>query len=120
MDTDDSKLSKLLKDHEPAYIDDAGFTGRVMSALPVPQRSTANLRRPLLLISSCVLSILLTLLLAGPDFLANLSAFIQVTVNEPVLNRFGFTLGALPLACFIAGMGITCFLAYRSLRQALR
>jgi hypothetical protein len=120
MDTDDSKLSQLLKDHEPAYIDDAGFTGRVMSALPAQSRSTRNLRRPLLLLASYLLSIPLTLLLAGPEFLDNLSALIQITINKPVLNHFGFTLGALPLACFIAGLGITFLLAYRSLCQALR
>jgi hypothetical protein len=120
MDTDDSKLSRLFRDHEPGHIEDSGFTGRVMAALPPPRNAGGNLRRTVLLASSFMLSIALTLLLAGPDIFAGLSALIQLATDRPVVMLPGLNLGMLPLACFIAGLCVAGVMGYRVLRQALR
>ena len=120
MDTDDSKLSRLFRDHEPDHIEDAGFTGRVMAALPPTRRTAGSLRRTVLLASSFLLSIALTFLLAGPDILEGLSSLIRIAVDRPVIALPGLDLGMLPLACFMGGLCIAGVTGYRVLRQAMR
>ena len=120
MDADDPKLGRLLKNSKFEYIEDAGFTARVMGALPRERHNAGADRRALLLIFSSLLSVLLILLIGGKAFLAGLSALIQLAVNGPVLVLPGASLGVLPLACLVAGLSLAAALGYRHLRQAFR
>ena len=120
VDADDPKLSLLMKNCKIEYIDDDGFTARVMAAIPRDRNNAGTNRRCLLLVSASILSVLLILLLGGRDFLAGASTLIQRAVNGPVLILPGISLGVLPAACLLAGLGIASCLGYRHLRQAFR
>jgi hypothetical protein len=120
MDSDDSKLDRLMKDHKSDYIEDSGFTYRVMGALPRDRRIAGNRRRFILLVSSSLLSVSLALVLAGPGFLPGLFAQFQFAINHPVLDLFGVSFGAIPVACFVAGICATVSLGFGPLRRVLR
>jgi hypothetical protein len=120
MDTDDSKLSRLLGSREPDHIDDAGFTARVMASLPPPRGAAGSLRRAVLLASSLILSVALALLLAGPDILEGISALLRLATDRPVIMLPGLSLGVFPAACFAAGLCVAGVTGYRVLRQAMR
>jgi hypothetical protein len=47
--TDDARLEKMLRAASPPYIDDAGFTDRIMASLPAARRRAEHRRRALLL-----------------------------------------------------------------------
>jgi hypothetical protein len=120
MDADDSKLSQLMKSHKTEYIEDSGFTSRVMAALPRDRRIARNRRRLLLLGSSILLSVPLSLFLAGPGFLPGLLAQVQFAIDRPFLVLPGLSLGVLPVACFALGLGAAASLSFGLVRRALR
>ncbi len=120
VDPDDHKLSLLMKNCKTEYIDDDGFTARVMAAIPRDRQNAGTSRRSLLLVSSCLLSVLLIVFLGGRGFLAGLSTLIQFAVNGPVLVLPGMSLGAVPAACLLAGLGVAAGLGCRHLHQAFR
>lgn len=119
VDADDPKLSLLMKNCKTEYIEDDGFTARVMAAIPRDRRNAGMNRRNLLLVSSCLLAVLLIALLGGRDLLAGLSSFIQLAVNGPALVLPGVNLGILPLTCIAAGLLAAAGICYKSMRQAL-
>ena len=120
MDSDDSKLNRLMKEHKSDYIEDSGFTSRVMAALPRHRRIAGSRRRIILIASSSLLSVLLALVLAGPGFLPGLFAQFQSAINYPVLDLSGVRFGAIPVACFVAGICAAVSLGFAPLRRALR
>lgn len=120
MDADDSKLSQLMKNHKTEYIEDCGFTSRVMAAIPRDRLIAGNRRRLLLLGSSILLSVSLALFLAGPGFLSGLVAQVQFAIDRPVLVLPGLSLGILPVACFGLGLGAASSLSFGLVRRALR
>ena len=111
-DSDDSKLDRLMKDHKSDYIEDSGFTYRVMGALPRDRRIAGNRRRFILLVSSSLLSVSLALVLAGPGFLPGLFAQFQFAINHPVLDLFGVSFGAIQMC--IRDRGFTMYRAKSS------
>jgi hypothetical protein len=119
MDADDSKLSKLMKSCKTEYIEDAGFTSRVMAALPSDRRIAGN-RRLLLLLASLLLSVPLSLFLAGPGFLPGLLAQVRLSIERPVLVLPGLSLGILPVACFALGLVVAASLGFGFVRRVLR
>ena len=119
MDADDSKLSQLMKNRKTEYIEDSGFTSRVMAALPRDRRIAGN-RRRLLILASLLLSVPLSLFLAGPGFLPGLLAQVQFSIDRPVLVLPGLSLGILPVACFALGLGVAASLGFGLVRSALR
>jgi hypothetical protein len=120
MDADDSKLSQLMKNRKTEYIEDAGFTSRVMAALPRDRRIAGNRRRLLLVASSLLLSVPLSLFLAGPGLLSGLFAQFQLAIDRPVLVLPGLSLGILPVACFALGLGVAASLGFGFVRRVLR
>lgn len=119
MDNDDMKLSRMLKEHDEPYIDDAGFTPRVMEALPPARRHPAWLnRRTVLLGATALLSCLLATYLAGPRLGSDISGLVQTLVETPVLNTQGLSLGIIPLLCLAGGLIVGCLLAFRVLRNS--
>ena len=91
MNTEDKQLERLLRSQEEPYIDDAGFTGRVMAGLPVGRQSR-RLRRGLLLGLACAVSLCVAGLLGGSEIYAAVSWF----TLEPVLylGSLGFSVAS--------------------------
>jgi len=56
----------MLRESSSAYIDDGGFTARVVAALP-PDRRRAETRRMLLVSGGALLGTALALVVAGPQ-----------------------------------------------------
>ncbi len=117
MDTEDQALCRLMKDHDPAHIDDAGFTHRVLTALPPPRSRLATWRRPLLLLTACLVGMLLPLLIDGPAYLGALENLIILATQQPLLPLGEASLGALPLACLAAGLLLSFVWVFRALRS---
>lgn len=94
---DDAKLGRLLRDDERTYIDDAGFTARVLADLPPARRTTHRRRRAILVGGSAALSSLLVAIFAAPA----LDAFVRWggdLMKVPVsIAGFSFPLTALML-----------------------
>ena len=120
VDADDPKLSLLMKNCKTEYIDDDGFTARVMAAIPRDRQKAGANRRSLLLLSSCLLSVLLAALLGGRDSFVGLFVLVQRAVIGPALALPGMNLGILPLACLVAGLAVAAGVGYRSMHQAFR
>lgn len=86
-------LDARLRD-EASYIDDAGFTARVMQQLPAPRRQLRS-ARSVILIGATVLACLLAYLLSGRGaFLGNIAAFL-VTVPFNTLCALAIASGVL-------------------------
>jgi hypothetical protein len=66
---DDARFEQMLRETSQAYINDAGFTGRIMGALPPPRRR-AERRRRLLLIGAVLVGCSQMMLLGGSDLVA--------------------------------------------------
>jgi hypothetical protein len=109
-----------MKNCKTEYIDDDGFTARVMAVIPRDRQNAGTNRRYLLLVSACLLAVVLVVCLGGPDFIAGLSAAVQFAASRPALIVGGVGLGALPMACLAAGLCMAAGLGYRHLRQAFR
>ena len=109
-----------MKNCKTEYIDDDGFTARVMAAIPRDRQRAGTNRRNLLLVSACLLSALLIVFLGGPAFLAGLSAMVQFAASRPALIVGGVGLGAIPMACLAGGLCMAASFGYRQLRQAFR
>jgi len=120
VDPDDPKLSLLMKNCKTEYIDDDGFTARVMAAIPRDRQKAGANRRNLLIGSSCLLSVLLIAVLGGREFLVGLSAFILRAANGPALVLPGVSLGILPVACLAAGLVVAAGVGYRCMRKAIQ
>jgi hypothetical protein len=117
METEDQALRRLMKDHDPAHIDDAGFTLRVLTALPPPRSRLATWRRPLLLLTGCLAGVLLPLLLDGPGYLGALGNLITLATQQPLLPFGEASLGALPLTCLGAGLLLSVVWVFKALRS---
>jgi len=109
-----------MKNCKTEYIDDDGFTARVMAVIPRDRQNAGTNRRNLLLVSSCLLSVLMIALLGGRGFLVGLSALIQLAVNGPALAMQGVNVGILPATCLAVGLIIATGVGYRCMRQAFR
>lgn len=116
MDTDDSILKELMIYHKLPYIDDAGFSERVVAALPQRRRTFGKSRRTVLLITSCFLSMILALLLAGPSLVADLFSSMEIALDRPEVVLAGVNMSLLPLIFFFSGLGLACAMNYRVLR----
>ena len=115
---DDDRLEQMLRESSSAYIDDAGFTARIMGLLPAPRRG-AERRRNGLLLGAAALGCGLTAVLGG----ANLVAFVGTTLERlaawivfpvPGLGAT-FTVGV--LGCWIMTVAVGWW-AWERLRSA--
>jgi hypothetical protein len=61
---DNDPLDRLLREDAARRLDDAGFTARVMAALPAPRRARAGWFRPVLILGSTLLGSVLAVALA--------------------------------------------------------
>ncbi len=64
---DDAWLEKMLSENTSSYIDDAGFTARVVASLP-PARARVERRRSLLIIGGAFVGCAIAWALGGTDF----------------------------------------------------
>ena len=91
----------MLRESSQTYIDDAGFTGRILGALP-PSRRRADYRRAILLLGATALGCGCVALAGGSDLVAFLSAMVERLAAWSMLPVPGlsaaFTVGV--LACW--------------------
>ena len=66
MNSDDEKLSHLLRTHEPDYLQDDGFTARVLAQLPPPRTQSSLRRRRVILLCSALLACVLCAMVLYP------------------------------------------------------
>jgi hypothetical protein len=71
---EDDRLDALLREEAP-YIDDAGFTARVVQQLPAPRRSRAS-RNLILLAFTIVATLAAYVVSGGAAFIAEEAAFL--------------------------------------------
>src|ERR1019366_1636270 len=108
---DDRRLEQLLRDAAPAYIDDAGFSTRVLGALP-PSRRQVRTRRLALIGAGTVLGVATAALLGGSQIAhsANQLTVLIATWSELPLSFGGVsaTLGATVslLAVWACALGV--------------
>lgn len=99
---DDRRLEQLLRKASTAYIDDAGFTARIMGALPAPRRR-AEKRRAGLLLGAAALGCGLAAVLGGSDLITFVATATEALAAWSALPVPGlgsaFTVGV--LACWI-------------------
>jgi len=65
---DDARLEQMLRETSQTYLDDDGFTARVLVALPPERRRTETTRRALIG-SAGLLGTVLTFAFAGPELI---------------------------------------------------
>lgn len=111
---DDTKLDHLLRDREAGYIDDAGFTARVMTKLPSGGPASRRRRRTLLVGGAAVLSAACVALPAAPALGA---------LGHWLWNQLGQAITiegiSVPLAVLLA-CAVGCVIAVWSAREAFR
>ncbi len=99
---DDHQLEQMLRKVSSAYIDDAGFTARILGALPAPRRR-AERRRNGLLLGAAALGCGLATVLGGSDSITFVATTMEELVAWSALPVPGlgsaFTVGV--LACWI-------------------
>jgi hypothetical protein len=69
---DDGRLEQRLRESSQSYIADAGFTARIMGALP-PSRRRAERRRRVLLLGAALLGCGLMAVLGGSGLVASIA-----------------------------------------------
>jgi hypothetical protein len=99
---DDARIERMLRDSSPTYIEDAGFTARIMGALPSPQRR-ADRRRSVLLLGAVLLGCGHVAVFGGSSLVALVATIIEQlaawsVLPVPVLGTT-FTVGV--LACWV-------------------
>ena len=102
---DEDRLERKLREFSQLYIDDAGFTARIMGALP-PSRRRAERRRSVLLRVAALLGCGLMAVLGGSSpiaFLATVTDRLAAwsTLPVPVLGATS-TVGV--LACWVLAL----------------
>lgn len=103
---DDARIEQLLSDSAQPYIDDAGFSERILSALP-PQRRRAERRRTALLLCATLLGCGYVAVFSRSDLIAFLAAMMERLAAWGALPVPGlgavFTVGV--LAFWIMALG---------------
>jgi hypothetical protein len=99
---DDARIERMLRDSSQTYIEDAGFTARIMGALPSPQRR-ADRRRSALLLGAVLLGCGHVAVFGGSSLVALVATMIEwlaawSVLPVPVLGAT-FTVGV--LACWV-------------------
>jgi len=102
---DDGRLEQRLRGSSPPYIDDAGFTARIMGALPLSRRR-AERRRSVLLLGAALLGFGLMAVFGGSSpiaFIATVTDRLAAwsTLPVPVLGATN-TVGV--LACWVLAL----------------
>lgn len=103
-------LDARLRDDAP-YIDDAGFTARVVEQLPVRRRHSRRFRSVVLLAAALLASVI-AYALGGGKSLADAAAFL---VAMPLVTVAGLAVACALLATVIGGS--FAFIRSRELRQ---
>jgi hypothetical protein len=113
---DDRRLEQLLRDAAPAYIDDAGFSTRVLGALP-PSRRQAKTRRLALIGAGTILGVATAALLGGSQIAhsANQLTVLIATWSELPLS-FGGVSTTLGATVSLLAVLVCAFWMRRSLR----
>lgn len=116
MDNEDEKLARLLRENETPYIDDDGFSKRVLAALP-PTRAARRSRRTAIILGSASLATVLWGLLSY-DSLAQAAHEYTSMAADPAFTS-GVHQGWIILPLLIA-TGLACGLASLRSRKRLR
>jgi len=116
---DDHRLEQMLRKASSAYIDDAGFTARIMDALPAPRRH-AERRRYGLLLGAAALGCGLATVLGGSDLITFVATTLEEMVAWSALPVPGlgsaFTVGVLACWTMTAAAGWWAWSQMRSTR----
>ena len=85
---DQDALEAMLRQEQSAYLDDAGFTARVMQSLPAPRRTRQ--RSGIVLVAALLACVLTTLALTGGDlgWRAVVDVFVRIPASSslPVVS----------------------------------
>ena len=98
---DDEELDRQLRE-AVSYIDDGGFTARVMQSLPAAARPAIERFRSAILISITVLACALAYLLSGRGGFVN--DFVVQVSQLPMIWLLGLTFAA---GILVGGLGLT-------------
>jgi Domain of unknown function (DUF5056) len=98
---DDNRLTELLQESH-VYIEDNGFTERVMDRLPPPHRAS-HWRRPILLFAALVACLVGLVLIPGGAYLTD--ALYQVVTYRPLQSPLPLPL--IPMAILLVVVGGT-------------
>ncbi len=99
---DDARIEQMLRESSQSYIADAGFTARIMAALPQPRRR-AERRRRVLLLGAALLGCGSVAVFSGPDLVTFFSATLKYLAAWSALPVPGLG-AAVPvgvLACWV-------------------
>jgi len=105
---DDAWLEAMIRQDEPDYLPDNGFTARVLGALPSPNRRTEH-RRLALVLGAAAIGCVFAGLLAGPSFSADCLELTRKVTTPLVAPTSGteiaMTVGSLALLVGAAASG---------------